>query len=335
MDKKYNNKYSFSYLLSEFLTTYLQRKRNLSKNTIHSYATNFKLFLQYCINEKHMNIRKINFDIIDRRLIEEYLDYIEKRNSINTRNQRLAAIKSFYQYVVLELPTELFNGYNILKIPKKRTIKDTAEYFSQEAISVLFKQPDISTKRGRNDFVILTTLYDTACRITEFLNIKLKDLHLGETPYIDIQGKGRKKRIVTIRKSIKENLEKYIYENKITNPEQYLFSHNNKVYTRQAITTKIAKYINNIKQEDVILPTKYTPHIFRHSKAMHLLENGASLEEIQDYLGHESMDTTKIYAKYNIEQQKKALEKASNNLTDSKLSRWHNDSSIIEFLNNL
>ena len=153
--------------------------------------------------------------------------------------------------------------------------------------------------------------------------------------YIEIYGKGRKRRIVTIRKEIKENLEKYIYENNITEGNQYLFSHNNKKYTRQGITSIISKYVTIAKKNKDIFPQKYTPHIFRHSKAMHLLQNGASLEEIQDYLGHESIDTTKVYAKYNIEQQNKVLEKATPNLTNFKLDKWKNNENILIFLNNL
>ena len=114
-----------------------------------------------------------------------------------------------------ELPSQLFNGFKILKIPKKKTNKPIIDYISQEAISLIFAQPDITTKKGRNDLVILTTLYDSACRISEFLNIKLKDIHFASVPYIEIYGKGRKKRIVTIREDIKNNLEKYIYENNI------------------------------------------------------------------------------------------------------------------------
>lgn len=335
MNSTYQKEYCFNYLLSEFLTSYCCKKRNLSSNTIHSYAITFKIFIHYCMEIESIKIEKINFDIIDDELVKRYLDYVENKNSISTRNQRLAAFKSFYQYVMTELPSQLFNGFKILKIPKKKTNKNIIEYISQEALSLVFKQPDITTKKGRRDLVIMTTLYDSACRISEFLNIKLKDLHLDSVPYIEIYGKGRKRRIVTIRNEIKENLEKYICENNITESNQYLFSHNNKVYTRQGITAIIAKYVNTAKQHKDIFPKTYTPHIFRHSKAMHLLQNGASLEEIQDYLGHESLDTTKIYAKYNIEQQSKALEKATTNLTDSKLNKWQNDTTILEFLNNL
>lgn len=335
MNSTYQNEYCFNYLLSEFLTSYCCKKRNLSTNTIHSYATTFKFFIQYCINIECIKIEKINFDIIDDELIKRYLDYVENKNSISTRNQRLAAFKSFYQYVMTELPSQLFNGFKILKIPKKKTNKPIIDYISQEALSLVFDQPDITTKKGRNDLVILTTLYDTACRISEFLNIKLKDIHFASVPYIEVYGKGRKKRIVTVREDIKNNLEKYIYENNIIDNDQYLFSHNGKVYTRQGITSLIAKYVNIAKKEKDIFPKKYTPHIFRHSKAMHLLQNGATLEEIQDYLGHEFIETTRVYAKYNIEQQNKALEKATSNLVNTNLDKWKNDENILTFLNNL
>lgn len=335
MNSNYKNEYCFNYLLSQFLTTYCSQQRNLSSNTIHSYATTFKLFINYCIEIKSIKIEKINFDVIDNILVEGYLDYVENDNSINTRNLRLAAFKSFYRYVMAELPSQLFNGFKILKIPKKKNNKTTIDYISQEALSLVFNQPNIATKKGRRDLIILTTLYDTACRISEFLNIKLEDVHLESIPYIEVYGKGKKRRIVTIRKKIKENLEKYIIENKITKCNQYLFTHNGKIFTRQGITAIIAKYVSEAKKEKDIFPKTYTPHIFRHSKAMHLLQNGATLEEIQDYLGHESLDTTKMYAKYNIEQQSKILERNSSKLTEIKVNRWENDSQILEFLNNL
>ena len=214
----YQERNSFSYLLTEFLTTYCERKRNLSKNTIHSYASNFKFFIQYCINEKRINITELNFDVIDENLINDYLNFVENNNSISTRNQRLASIKSFYQYVMTELPMQLFNGFKILKISTKKANKPTIEYFSQEAITLLFNQVDINNKKGRRDLIILTTLYDTACRIEEFLNIKTKDVHFNPVAYIEVTGKGRKNRIVTIRKDVKNNLEKYISENNLPVP---------------------------------------------------------------------------------------------------------------------
>ena len=334
--KNENYEYSFTYLLTRFLTFYCQEQRNLSKNTIHSYASTFKFLINYLNNEFGIEIKDLQFKNIEYKHIISFLEYVENKNSISTRNQRLSAIKSFYQYVLSEIPTELFNGYKIIKIPNKAYNKPTIDYISQEALGLIFKQPNIKTKSGRNDLVILTTLYDTACRISEFLFITLGDVFLENSiPYIKIHGKGRKDRIVTIRNDIKNNLLKYIEENNIKDKNEFLFSHNGKKYTRQAITKKIEKYINMVKKENDIFPSKYTPHIFRHSKAMHLLQNGAYLEEIQDYLGHESIETTRIYAKYNIEQQHLALEKASPKIGNSKLSKWENDEDILSLLNKL
>ncbi len=328
------NNYSFTYLLNQFLINYCKEQRNLSDNTIHSYASTFKFLIKYCIENKNMKIGDIDFNVINNSLIIEFLDFVETKNSINTRNQRLACIKSFYQYVMSEVPSQLFNGQKVLMIKSKKFNKSTIEYISQEGISLLFNQPNLMLQKGRNDLVILTTLYDTACRITEFLNIKLKDIYLGEIPYIIVYGKGRKSRIVTIRTDVKNNLKMYIKENNITNPDQYLFCHKNKQYTSQGITDKIKKYVNLAKKEKNIYPSKCSPHIFRHSKAMHLLQNGASLEEIQDYLGHESLETTRIYAKYNIEQQSKILEKYSPNVNGI-IPKWVNDENILEVLNKL
>lgn len=327
--------YSFTYLLNQFLTNYCKEQRNLSKNTIHSYASTFKFLIKYCVEKKNLKINEIDFTILDNTLINEFLNFVEEKNSINTRNQRLACIKSFYQYVMSEVPSQLFNGQKILMIKSKKFNKTTIEYISQEGMTLLFNQPDIKTQKGRNDLVILTTLYDTASRISEFLNIKLKDINLGDIPYIIVKGKGRKNRVVTIRKDIKNNLELYIKENNIVDTEQYLFNHKGKQYSNQGITDKINKYVNLAKKEKDIYPLKCTPHIFRHSKAMHLLQNGASLEEIQDYLGHESLETTRIYAKYNVKQQSEILEKCSPSIKSGVMSKWENDENILEILNNL
>ena len=149
---------TFAYYLNNYFNVYLPKEISASENTIISYKNTFKLFLNFLIRQKNINIEKIDFKVIDRETIKEFLNFLEKdrKVSINTRNQRLAAIKSFYQYVKIEDPSLLVNFQNILTIRTKKPIKKLETYLTLEEITTLFNSIDITTAKGRRDLVLLS-----------------------------------------------------------------------------------------------------------------------------------------------------------------------------------
>ena len=164
-----------------------------------------------------------------------------------------------------------------------------------EELEIVLKQCNLDSKSGYKHFVILSLLYETACRVSELINIKISDIYFNNNSYIKVLGKGNKERIVYISKDSEEILVKYINKFNIVNG--YLFlNHSQNKYSRFGINKLIKKYVDlasfNI---ETLKSKKITPHSFRHSKAVHFLLNGTALPIIQKFLGHAQIQTTEMY----------------------------------------
>ena len=159
--------------------------------------------------------------------------------------------------------------------------------------------PNTSTKHGIRDLAILTLLYDSGARVQELITLKICDINFNNKT-LDLYGKGRKNRTIPFIKTNNKNLEKYIkvYNINFNSNSLLFFNSKKESLTRMGITYIINKYVKIAKKKSPIeFQIKVTPHVFRHSKAMHLLESGVNLIYIRDFLGHESVTTTEIYAK--------------------------------------
>ena len=188
---------NFSYYLSKFLKDYLIVERNMSKHTIRSYKKAFQILIDFLVNIKGFQLKDITFEKVTRDIILEFLNYLEddKKNNIRTRNQRLASIKSFYQYCAIDEIENIDNIRKILSIKAKKEVKKVMTYLTEEELNKVFNNIDTTTIKGRRNLTLLVLLYDTAARASEMINLKLEDIHLEEK-YIILTGKGNKQRIV-------------------------------------------------------------------------------------------------------------------------------------------
>lgn len=302
-----------------------------------SYRDTFKILLKYFNNVKNINISHITLDTFSKEIIIDFLDYLEneKNNSISTRNQRLACIHAFCKFVQTEDPVYIDNLQKIINIPIKKNIQKVVEYITPDAMKILIEQPDISLRNGFRDLVIMSLLYDTGARVQEFINIKVKDIRIDAPSTVTLHGKGNKIRQVPIMSNTKKLTKEYI-EKFRKSPNQYLFeSSKDKKFSRKGICYIINKYAKMAQERSLIIPAKIHPHIFRHSKAMHLLQSGVNLIYIRDFLGHVDIQTTEIYAKYDTETKREAIENAYPNLIQSELSDWKEDIDLLNWLNTL
>lgn len=321
---------NFSKYLNLFFNDYLTMQLNASTNTILSYKYTFKLLLNFLIKEKNINIKDISFKDLNKQNIKDFLNYLEftKNNSISTRNQRLAALKSFFQYVGIE-NIEYFNAVqDILNIRMKKNVIKEMDYFTLNELEEFFKNISTDSRKGRRNLVLLTLLYDSAARISELINLKIRDIKLDNNPTISLLGKGKKYRNVPIMIKTKEMLIKYINENNLTE-SCYLFtnSKNEKLNVR-TIQIIISNYNNTSKN--------ITPHSFRRSKAIHLLEAGIDIIYIRDLLGHSSVTTTERYSKASVEYKNKMLSKTySNTFEENQITSWNKDKDLLDKLMNL
>lgn len=161
------NETDFALHINGFLSRYLPGQRNLSPNTIISYRDAIKLFLLFCETNKKMRADKIRISDITPELLTKYLSWLERVRhcGIRTRNQRLAAFKSFFHYVASIQPEQLLNCQRILDLPMKKVASKSMNYFSPEGLHLLLGQPDVGTPKGRRDHALLVLLYDTAARV--------------------------------------------------------------------------------------------------------------------------------------------------------------------------
>lgn len=331
----------FAKSLSYYLGIYLPGQRNLSTNTIKSYRDTFKLFLIYCQESCHRPVDRLCLKDIDKSLVVEYLDWLEqkRKNSISTRNQRLACIHGFYRYMHIEDPTGLLQYQQILSIPSKKAPATTVSHLTPEALTLILAQPDPSTSSGRRDLTLLSVLYDTGARVQELVDLKVRDVRFDPPAIITLTGKGRKQRQVPLMLNTESLLKQYLGES-FTElagiSDQPLFSNRMRTkMTRAGIAYIVNKYATQARSISTIIPEKVTPHLFRHTKAMLLLQSGVNIIYIRDLLGHVDIATTEVYARADTEMKRKALEGAYPDIATSTLPHWTKDGDLLSWLNTL
>jgi len=264
-----------------------------------------------------MAIEKLSVSDISPELIKEFLAGLEtvRKCGISTRNQRLAAIHSFAHYVQSESPQDVLACQMILSVKLKKKIKPVISYLSAAETMAILSAPNDCTRTGRRDIVMLSVLYDSGSRVQEIADIKVKDVHLDFPEKIVLNGKGQKIREVALMENTAQLLKIYLkeYSDKfVGNMEAPLFQNRfGKKFSRAGVAYTLGKYAKIARSAVPSIPEKVTPHIFRHTKAMHLLQSGVPLVYIRDFLGHEDISTTEIYAKADIETKRQSLEKAS------------------------
>lgn len=328
----------FPKLLGDFLSVYLPSQRNYSKNTISSYCDSFKLLLQYLKDEKNLNPNQVTFNIINAECILDYLSWLEKsRNcSRSTVNQRLAAIHSFFKYVQKIRPELMSLSHSILEIPLRKTPPPTIAYLSQEDLRLILSQPNAAKKSQRRDQVLLCLLYDTGCRVQEIVDLTVSSIRLEPPAQVKLHGKGDKTRIVPLMSNTAKLLRDYMTEHRLGEPQtlQYpLFCNQRKEpLTRAGVTYILKKYTDLARMKSSSISLNVTPHVMRHSKAMHMLEAGINIVYIRDILGHVNISTTEVYAKANLEMKRQALEKVSLVPEYDATPHWTSDSNLLTWL---
>lgn len=330
----------FAVFLRRFLTTHLAGMRGCSPNTIASYRDTFKLLIAYLRDERSIPAAKLTLDRLDAAAITGFLEWLQasRHNSASTRNQRLAAISSFYTWMQTEDPSRMACYQNILAIPAKKQPRPGVNHLTVEQTRLLLAQPDRSTRRGRRDATLLATLYDTAARVQELADLTVRDIRLEHPAMAALTGKGRKTRHVPLMGNTTAILTAYLAEHRLDTPghddHPVFFNQHRSKLSRGGIAWIIGKYLARTNNPQ-LTGADISPHTLRHSKAMHLYEAGVPLPYIRDILGHVDLSTTEIYARASTEAKRKALEAAYTDTTSDDLSEWNQDPRLLDWLTNL
>lgn len=332
----------FAFYLTKFLGSYLSHEKGFSHNTISSYRDTFTLLLFYMNDVHSLPAEKITLKDLSKENIQQFLDWLEniRENSVSSRNVRLASIHSFFKYLQYEHPEIILNCQNVLSIPVKKAQKTVINYISLEAVELLLRQPDTTFKSGRRDLALIALLYDTASRVQEIIDLKPNCIRFEKPSSIKILGKGNKARVVPLMDQQVKLLKSYMDENHRCEPwaSEYPLFYNKKKekLTRSGVSYILKKYVIKVRKiNSSIIPEKFTPHCLRHSKSMHLLQSGVNLVYIRDFLGHNSIQTTEIYARADSKQKRLAIESAYTSTIPEAKAKWDNNAELLDWLKSL
>jgi integrase/recombinase XerD len=335
-------------LIRDFLIVYLPEQKCCAQNTIIAYRNALNLLLNYIVEERKISLEKVTLSLFNYQVISDFLNWLEKEREcgISTRNHRLSCIRSFLKYAA-NIDPLLFTYLNeIQRIPLKKTVKTKIlEFMSEEALKSFLEQPNTQTKNGMRDLFFMILMYDTAARIGEMLNLKVKDfLPDAKTPSVYLTGKGNKKRVVPVMRKTVEHFRIYcqgFHPGEKYDPSQYLFYTVRHGLKQRMSDDNVARFISGygLAARAVCdgMPTKVYPHMLRRTRAMHLYRAGMPLALLSEWLGHENPETTLIYAHADTEMKREAVEKATlpdNALNNGKIdvAAWESDDQLIRRL---
>lgn len=335
---------SFAYITTRFFRVYLPGERGYSEATIASYLDTFKQLLIYCKDTLGKTPDKLVVSDISKDAVLGFLKKLEDDGkSVSTRNQRLAAIKCFFRYIGYSFPEYLDTSSTVTGIRMKKQSEPTVNYMSVDGVSCVLNKPDMKRKSGYRDTLMLTILYDSAARVSEVIRIRVCDIRTVHPATIVLHGKGAKDRIVPLSGKTADLISSYLLQtdlNGVEHKNELLFTNRtDKQLTRAGVAYILKKYVDAARNEHPeLIPDEFSPHCMRHSKAMHLLQAGVAIIYIRDFLGHESVKTTEVYAKADGKSKREALDIAySAAIADSNVpkSSWNDDNNLMAFLKNL
>lgn len=328
-------KTDFTKALTSYFSTYLPETCGVSPNTCNSYRDAFKLLLLYFQEEKGVPANSIELRMLNRNLASDFLDWLEaqRKVSVTTRNQRLAAMKVFAHYVQYRNPEYLENCTDIIAMRPKKHEKPVIPFLTEEELKALLTQPDPSTRHGLRDLTLLSLLYDSGARVQEITDLKLKDIRLTNPAMATLTGKGRKARQVPLMKETCKLLDAYIRNfnlnsEPLTSP--LFFNQKGQALSRYGITYILKKYVSQAELDSDT--RKISPHVLRHTKAMHLLRAGVNMIYIRDFLGHVDISTTEVYARIDAEMKRKVFEEKVPNFTPNTTMPWEEDKDLLQWL---
>jgi site-specific recombinase XerD len=332
----------FAERLTHFLGEYLPAQRNASPNTVKSYAQAFSLLLVHCRKQHHLSPQRLTLDHLTVDVVLSFLKDLEESRgcAVTTRNQRLAAIHSFFKYLQTRDPERLLQYQRILAVSGKRAPANlSVNHLAPERMKALLAGPDLRTMCGRRDATLLSLLYDAGLRVQELIGLTPGQVRMETPAQVSVMGKGRKRRLIPLLEPTVELLKTYLCDQGLDSPEKrdlpLFFNRQGSTLTRSGVWYIVRKYAAAMDADAAGIREHVTPHTFRHSKAMHLLQSGNPLAVIQSFLGHSDIRTTTVYARADLEMTRAALEKTTSATPKGGTAPWMKQPDLLEWLRKL
>ena len=294
--------------ITGFFASYLPGARGASPNTMSSYRDAVAQFLGFCSARSGKGAERLGMADVGGAALEGFLDHIERDRgaSVSTRNQRLAALHALFRYIQLRDPAWMETCSEVLAVGKKRCPPPRIGYVSIEGMRAILASPDPSAPTGLRHLAALSLLYESAARSQELIDARARDLTAGLSAIV-LQGKGGKARAVPLGREVRAILARHIEASGISGDDHLVPGRHGRL-SRSGLRHVVESHSAAARSAGADVPAHVTPHMFRHSRAMHLLEAGVNLIYIRDLLGHASVTTTEVYARANPEMRRRAIE---------------------------
>lgn len=323
-------------LLQDFFCQRLIQQRNVSHQTVCSYRDTFRLLLRFSEQQLGKPAADLHLLDIDASLVLAFLNHLEsqRHNCIRSRNARLAAIRSFLYYAGLQEPAALAGIQQVLAIPLKRFDRSMVRHLTLMEMQAILDAPDKTTWSGRRDYVLLATLYNSGARVSEIIALRRVDFESTRGQAIHLHGKGRKERVVPLWKCTVRSLKAWLAQI-APEPQQPLFPNRfGQMLSRSGVESRLRMAVTKAIERCPSLKNKtISPHVIRHTTAMHLLQAGVDLSVIALWLGHENITTTHQYLEADLRMKEKALAKLQPPGIHS--TRYKPSSDVLSFLDGL
>lgn len=305
---------SLAPILERFFTQRLTTQQLASPHTIKSYSDTFRLLLHFAARRVQTEPSKLLFEHLDARVVADFLAQLETRrnNSVRSRNQRLAAIHSFFRYAAFELPTHAQQIQRVLAIPSKRCTRRQIGFLSRQEVDSLLAAPNVKTWFGRRDHAFILTAVQTGFRLSEMTALKRDDFVDSGGHYLRVVGKGRKERCTPLAKATRKVLDKWIREPPRGTQDILFPSAKGNRLGVDGVQYLLNKHRKTaVDQCPTLADKRVSVHVLRHTAAMELVQAGVDRSVIALWLGHEQLETTQIYIEATLAMKEQALAKTS------------------------
>ncbi len=330
-------------LVQSFFVDYLQVQKGLRPASVRSYRDVLRLFLCFVAQQARRKITKLTLEELSYEQVQQFLRHLEqdRHNHIRTRNHRLAAVRTFYEYLASRVPELLATCERVAAIPTKRVAPPATHYLEREEVTALLRAVPGSGRHAVRDHALLLFLYNTGARAQEVAELRVANLDLSSQPRVQLHGKGDKWRTCPLWAETARQLQHLLQRPALALPDEPVFvSRPGRALTRFGIYKTVRRYAKSLVAKGELSATKpISPHIFRHTAAMHLLESGVEVNVIRGWLGHASLETTNRYAEITPRLKAAALQTCEPSTSDSDPSRrkavWQDDESLLQWLESL
>jgi site-specific recombinase XerD len=326
-------------IVRDYFNDHLPRVRGMSPHTIHSYRDSLVLLLRFLSQRSKRPVAELDLKDLDPPGILAFLSYLERerKNGATTRNVRLSAIHALFRYVASRNPEHLELAQRVRSIPFKRAAQKAIDYLEREEIESILKTIDGTTPKGRRDYALLATMFNTGARVQEIADLRASDLQLIKPFQVRVFGKGRKERYCPLWPQTAAVLRAFSKERNLDlrSEARVFLNHRDEPLTRFGIRYILGRRLGRTSE---VIPNlrkkRLHPHSMRHSTAVALLKSGADLSTISHYLGHASLTTTNRYAKVDLEMKRKAIARVRPTTHRSR-TPWGNPPTILNWLESL